>query len=336
MHRYSRIFLGAVMALLVLVVQSSMGWAAKAGKAFTLTDALGKTVEVPAPARRIVTTNGDAAEILCALGAGDRIVGVTTHIADSATDLLPELKGRPVVGSSQAPSLERIAELRPDLVIAYEMWMTQEAFEARLAPLGIPVARMLCYRVEHLDSDIRTLGKIAGREKEAEAYIDHFQAVLGEVRKRLEGVAPRVRVYAESYRDYSTVARGSGADTLLELAGVDNIALSQPVPFPAISPEWVVEQNPEVILKASSSQWLKMGYGVTDLDAVVAFRHGIMNRPAWTRIEAVRNNRIFLLSNEIWTGPRAPIGILTIAKWCYPERFADIDPEAVHRDWLRK
>jgi iron complex transport system substrate-binding protein len=325
-----------ILALLAPLLVPKLVAGAEPKAFFTITDALGKTVEVHSGARRIVVTNGDAAEILCALGVGDRIVGITDHIAESATDLLPELKGKPVIGSSQAPNIERIAELRPELVIAYEMWMTQEAFEAKLAPLHIPVARLLCYRVEHLQSDIRILGKIAGREKEAEEYNAYFQGVLGEVAKRLGSVAPRVRVYAESYRDYSTVARGSGADTLLDLAGVDNIALSQPVPFPTISPEWVVAQNPRVIVKASSSQWLKMGYNITDLESVVAFRQGIMNRPVWTRIDAVRNNRVFLLSNEIWTGPRAPVGILYIAKWCYPDLFADIDPEVVHRNWLLK
>lgn len=330
------IVLGVVAALVMLLPFQGAATAAEAAKTFTLTDAVGKKVEVPVSAQRMVVTNGDAAEILCALGVGDRIVGITDHLAESAADLLPELAGKPVIGSSQAPNIEKIAELRPDLVIAYEMWMTQEAFEAKLAPLHIPVARLLCYRVEHLESDIRTLGKIAGREKEAEEYIQYYQSVLGETTQRLKNVSSRVRVYAESYRDYSTVARGSGADTLLDLAGVDNIALSQPVPFPTISPEWVVDQNPQVILKASSSQWLKMGYNITDLDAVVAFRQGIMNRPAWSRIDAVKNNRVFLLSNEIWTGPRAPVGILTIARWCYPDLFADIDPELVHRDWLLK
>ena len=59
-----------------------------------------------------------------------------------------------------------------------------------------------------------------------------------------------------------------------------------------------------------------------------------MNRPSFRQLEAVKNGRVYLLSSEIWTGPRAPISILYIAKWCYPDRFKDMDPEAVHRDWL--
>lgn len=336
MHHLLRITFGVVIVLTVVLPLQTMTRAAEARKTFTITDALGKTVEIPSPARRIVVTNGDAAEILCALGAGDRIVGITDHIAESATDFLPRLKGKPVIGSSQAPSVERIIELQPDLVIAYEMWMSQEAFESKLTPVGIPVIRLYCYRLEHLESDIRILGKVAGEEAKAEEYVAYFQKTLDEVRKRLEGLPKRTRVYAESYRDYSTVARNSGGDRLLEAAGVDNLALSQPVPFPTVTAEWVVDQNPEVIVKASSSQWLKMGYGVSDMESVRAFREGLMNRPAWSRIEAVENNRVHLLANEIWTGPRAPVGILYIARWCFPERFKDIDPEAVHRDWLLK
>ena len=302
----------------------------------TVIDAFANSVAILSPAERIVVINSDVAEILCALGADKKIVGVSDHISRNCSNLLPKLKGKPKVGSPQNPSIEKIIELRPDLVVYYDMWLPKEALEAKLAPLGIPVARIPCYRIESLEKDIRILGKIVGKEKESEAYIDFFQMYLNKVAARLMGLKKRVRVYAEGYGDYATVSTGSGAEQILRNAGVDNIAAGQPISFPKISPEWVVDKNPEVIIKAASSGWIKTGYGISDIKPIADFRDLLMKRPVWNHIEAVKKGKVYLVSYEIWSGPRAPIGILYIAKWCYPELFNDIDPKAVHQQWLMK
>jgi iron complex transport system substrate-binding protein len=299
------------------------------------TDALGHKLEIPAPVRRIVTINGDAAEILCALGAEEQVVGISTHIAANG-ELLSGLRAKAVVGTSMSPSIEKIIELQPDLVIAYEMWMTQEAFEDKLAPLGIPVARMYCYRLDRLPGEIRILGKLAGRPEAASAYIRYFENTLQQVQGRLQGLGRKVRIYNEGYGAYKTVSDGSGADKILAQAGVQNIAAGQPVPWPEISAEWVVEQDPEVIVKVASPAYIKTGYGIKNARAVDGFFAELLHRPAWQQIQAVRQGRVHILSSELWIGPRAPLGILYIAKWCYPERFKDIDPQAVHRQWLMK
>ncbi len=298
-------------------------------------DVFGNTVNVAVPARRIVVINGDAVEILCAIGAKDNIVGISSHTAENPGPL-DGLEGKAVVGSSMNPSIERIIECQPDLVIAYEMWMTAEAFEDKLKPLGIPVARMYCYRIARMDEEIRTLGRLVGREDRADAYIADMHRIIGVVRQRTDRIHPRVRIYNESYGPYQTVSDGCGGDKLLELAGVANIAAGQPVPWPEITAEWVVEQNPDLIVKVASATFIKNGYGVDNTQAIDAFRADLINRPVWNQIDAVKNGRVHILSSELWMGPRAPIGILYIAKWAYPERFADMDPQTIHRHWLKK
>lgn len=298
-------------------------------------DAFDHPVEVTVPARRIVVINGDAVEILCAIGAKDNIVGISSHTAENPGPL-DGLTGKTIVGSSMNPSLEKIIECRPDLVIAYEMWMSQEAFEDKLTPLGIPVARMYCYRIDRLDAEIRTLGRLVNREDRAGAYIADMHRIFDAVRQRTNRIQPRVRVYNESYGPYKTVSDGSGADKLLELAGVANIAAGQPVPWPEITAEWVVEQNPDLIVKVASATFIKTGYGVSDTRAIDEFRADLIHRPVWDQIDAVKNSRVHILASELWVGPRAPIGILYIAKWAYPGRFADMDPQTIHRQWLQK
>lgn len=315
------------------VVWARPGYTPRQVVAFT--DALGRQVEIPAPVRRIVTINGDAAEILCALGAEEQVVGISTHIAANG-DLLSGLRTKAVVGTSMSPSIEKIIELQPDLVIAYEMWMTHEVFEDKLAPLGIPVARMYCYRLDHLPGEIRILGKLVGRPEAATAYISYFEKTLQQVHGRLQGLDRKARIYNEGYGPYKTVSDGSGPDKLLAQAGVQNIAAGQPVPWPEITAEWVVEQDPELIVKVASPTYIKTGYGIRNARAIDDFLAELTHRPAWQQIRAVRQDRVHILSSELWIGPRAPLGILYIAKWAYPERFEEIDPQAVHRQWLMK
>ena len=50
----------------------------------------------------------------------------------------------------------------------------------------------------------------------------------------------------------------------------------------------------------------------------------------------LKDGQVYVVSIEIYTGPRAPVGVLYFAKWLYPQLFADLDPEAVHREFLSR
>lgn len=325
-----------IWTLLLGINLALSGHPADAKEKIVFTDAINRKVEISVPIKRIVVLNSDAAEVICALGARDMIVGIGQHVAANGTAELYGLKDCPTVGSPSAPSMEKIIELQPDLVISYEMWLTQDSFEAMLTPMGIEVARIPCYKMDDLVDNIRILGRITGKQKEAEAYISYFQGPLEEVEKRLKNREDQVRVYVEGYSDYAGVSKGSGAEGMLRQAYVHNITEDQPVPYPKVSPEWVVDTDPKVIIKASSSSYIKTGYGVSEEQSISEYRDLIINRPAWDQITAVKEERVYILSNEIYVGPRSPIGILYIVKWCYPEIFRDIDPEKIHREWLMK
>ncbi len=319
------------------MVWGLLGTAFAGKEKVSITDACGHKFDIACPVQRLIVTNSDAAEVLCALGAADKIVGITDHTARICSDLFSELKGKTIVGSWQNPSLEKIIELKPDAVITYDKWRpAEEDFAQRLARFNIAVIRAPCYKIDRLAEDIRILGKITGKEKKAEVYIDYYQKILEHAESRLKNLKRKTRVYAESYTNYYAVSKGSGAYEILERAGADNITGDQPIPSPLVSPEWIVDKNPEIIIKSASSGYLRMGYGCSDINAVAMFWNVLIKRPVWDRIEAVQKNRVYLICPEIWSGPRAAIGIIYIAKWCYPQEFRDIDPEAIHQQWLMK
>ncbi|MGQ9920591.1 MAG: ABC transporter substrate-binding protein [Desulfobacca sp.] len=303
---------------------------------FTFTDALGQQVTVRLPVRRVVTNNGQVAEISCALGAAAALVGISDHTLQQNTELLTPLKDKTAIGPAANPSIEKIVDLEPELVIVYDIWLSPDQLEGKLAPLGIPVARLNCYRIDTIRSEIAILGKLLGKEAEAAAYLQDFDAVLALTTVRLQGLARPVRVYAEGYSEHTTSSRRAPNHELFALAGMENIAADLPVPSPRVTPEWVVTANPAVIIKAATASYIKMGFGIGNLAAIQKFHAALCRRPSWEQIEAVQKGRVYLMASEINSGPRLPIGLLYKAKWCHPERFRDIDPEQVHRDWLRR
>lgn len=109
-------------------------------QAIETTDALGRQVSVTTPVRRIVALNSDALEILRTLRAQDRIVGVYSEI-DREPAFWGTLTALPKIGGWRTPNLEAIADLAPDLVLTYSR-NPGEAFDRKMAALGIPVLRL--------------------------------------------------------------------------------------------------------------------------------------------------------------------------------------------------
>lgn len=96
-------------------------------------------------------------------------------------------------------------------------------------------------------------------------------------------------VYLEFYGDYATVAGGSWGAQFIELAGGRNIAAAEQVPNPKVSAEWVLAQNPQVIIRALSEDF---GYGTT-AETARAKRAEIMSRPGWKQITAVKQGQVY-------------------------------------------
>lgn len=157
------------------------------------------------------------------------------------------------------------------------------------------------------------------------------------VKERVEKVKPEQKavVYWEGSSDYKTVAKGAGGDEMMTLSGVTNIAGSEKVAYPQISNEWILQKNPQVIIKIGKYS-VPFGYGVTDLKPMNAEKDKLMKRTGWQNTDAVKNGKVYIMSNEIATSARSVVGICYLAKLSYPDLFTDLDPEAVHKDLLKK
>ncbi|NOT02505.1 MAG: ABC transporter substrate-binding protein [Phycisphaerales bacterium] len=235
-------------------------------------------------ATRVVALAPNAAEIICGLGACDRLIGVSSYCTYPL-----ELAGVPKIGGLRDPDLELILTLRPDLLILRGKTPALEQMAAahhiRIYDDGVETLGDL-YRTVH------DLGSGVGRIAEAAAMVADIQRSLNAVAVRI-GTRPRVRVLLTmrsptALEHVLSVGRGTFIHELIEIAGGQNVFDDQATRYPTVSIEEIVGRNPAVIIEAMSGR---------DLDD--AKRRELLDQ--WQRldsIDAVRNGRIHFLTDD--------------------------------------
>jgi iron complex transport system substrate-binding protein len=288
----------------------------------SITDSQGNTFQLSGPATRIVCLNSDAAEMLVALGAGRSVVGVTETTLEN-TQLAPLLPNATSVGTWNAPSLERILGLQPDAIISYSGYRLKNADQFERAK--IPVIYIDCNRLSTIREDADRLGTLTGHRAEAakySAFVDKWEAYV----KEKTGSSALTSVYVEGYSDYMAQGSGSSIDDMFGLAGGSNLAAGQGKSYVKVTPEWVIKENPPVILKIAPDP---LPEGKT-LDT---YQEQVADRAAFADLSAVQNKRVFALSGKVAVGPRAPAGLPVVAAMLHPEDFSGTDPLAALNEY---
>lgn len=241
---------------------------------------------------RIVSTFPSITETLFALGAGDRVVGVSNYCRYPRAVL-----SLPKIGTYAKPDPEKIALLRPDMVIIQK---TAAGLADRLSALGIPHAEVKIGSLAEVYSMIGDIGRAVGLQERAEKLNSEIRLRLDAVRAETAGKArPTVMIVVGRTPGMLTnlVAVGPGGylGELLEIAGGANVLSETIIAYPHISLETVVRLNPDVILDLSL-----MG----DPDA----QEDRLRQPwlSHRELSAVRNAKIFGLTSEslVTPGPR--------------------------------
>jgi len=254
-------------------------------------DDLGRRVAVPASPRRIVCTSPELTEILFAVGAGSRVVGVVR-----GCDWPPAARRLPLVGDFSNVSLERVAALSPDLVLA--TGHEQDRMLEQLRPLGVPTAAFMARDIAGVRRNITTVGALVGAESNARGVVAAFDAALARVDAEVARVPAgrRPRVYLEiSPEPLMTVAAGSFVHEEIRRAGGVNIGADLPRPYCRIDGEEVIARDPEVII---------LCHGATSPRALAA-------RTGWRGISAVRAGRVYEANPDLVlrAGPRLAEGV---------------------------
>jgi iron complex transport system substrate-binding protein len=305
-----------------LPVASTNGPGNQTDTPITLTDSLGNTVTLPHPAQRIICQNGMAAEILVAMGSGDRIVGVTDALM-SERYVIEKIPDAESIGVWDSPDIERILTLRPDVMLVYSS-KTKNIDTIRAA--NITVIYIDCNRLPTVPSEARKLGILTGNTDGAERFAKYIEGYLDLVVTRLSNLteSEMPRVYSEMYADYMAQGPGSTGNSVLEIVKARNIAQNISTSTAIVNPDWIIQQDPEVIIKY-----------VTRTDNLTLRYEQVRNRPLFEGVTAVRENRVYAIKGDVISGPRGIAGILYIAKVLYPDRFSDIDPNQILHEYAQ-
>ncbi|HTS81373.1 MAG TPA: helical backbone metal receptor [Myxococcaceae bacterium] len=204
----------------------------------------------PAPrgeVRRVVTLAPSLTDLVLALGAGERLVGV------SRFDERPEVGRLPRVGGFVDPSVEAVLALHPDLVLAQPGPGNRRAVET-LAELGAPVLLLPLGTVADVLAAERATGKALGLPGQGEALARALEATRERVRGRARAER-RVRVLlVYGFEPLVVAGPGGFADELLADAGAVNVAADAASPYPVYSVERAIQARPELILDASDTE----------------------------------------------------------------------------------
>lgn len=288
----------AVLALFLVTCITSSCLSRRAAPALTrtVTDEIGRAVEVPASPQRIVSLAPSITETLFALGLGDRVVGVTTYC-----DYPPEATAKEKIGDTLRPSVEKIVALRADLVIASTASQLEQ-FIRKLEDLGIAVYVSNPRKVKDVAETIERLGALTGVADRARELSDKLQNRLTEIDLKVQA-APRPRVLIIlSTEPLITAGGNTFVNDLIERAGGRSISANESAEYPQYSLETAVATRPEVIFLQAQDARLPERLNETP---------------------AARTGRVFHIDDNLMLrpGPRILEGVEQVAAEIHPEIF---------------
>ena len=257
--------------------------------------------------QRIISIIPSTTEMLFAMGAGARVIGVGNF-----DRYPPEALTRAKVGGLIDPDVERIIALKPDLVVVYG---TQDDLRTQLERARIPMFLYQHAGLPDITATIRQLGARIGNVKESAALADGIEAEIADVKKRIAG-RPRPRTLLIFGRDAETL-RGiyaSGAvgflHDMLEAAGGTNVFADVQRQSIQTTSELAVARAPEVIVEIG-------------VDTASASSRNLRAWESLPSIPAVRNKRIYQLRGDgmMNPGPRISASVRRMAEVLHPEAF---------------
>ncbi|RLI30084.1 MAG: cobalamin-binding protein [Candidatus Hecatellales archaeon] len=288
----------------------------------TITDDAGRTITIQSEPQRIVSLAPSLTETLFALGLGDKVVGVTEYC-----DYPPEVKtlveqGKiTIIGGYTTPNVEIIIGLNPDLVLGHKL-MGEDNLKA-LEDAGITV---LVFEPEDIDgiySQIERIGKATGEEEAAANLIDAMKARIDAVKQKVSVVSEKVRVAQMCWLEPIWVSGGKTfINAAIEAAGGINVFSDTITGWATVSPETVIEADPDVIIYTS------MGLTVSPDEVKEKIRE------LFGPTKAVQNDRVYLLIGDAASmlersGPGIVDGIETLAKIFYPSLYGGRAPTVI-------
>lgn len=292
-----------------------------------VTDFRGKKIVLPRPAKRVVVLSSYWAEVLVALGAGDKIVGIGKWV--KYDEYLPEyVRSKPSLGSLfTGINVEELLALKPDVVIMDVGYGKANEIASKLEGLGVKVVGMFIHSFSDELRAVEILGKVVGassRAQELEAFMSARYAKIQAISKKISNKVTAVIVSGYSILKGSSTlslyANTSWGRALADVGAI-NLALKHfpSKEWPKVDFETLAKWNPDVIVITSSVSSIQKVLDSVEGDA------------KWHGLKAYETGRIYVV--PCWSsiggvldwGPRDIIGREYLASIIYPNYYKGLD-----------
>lgn len=277
---------------------------------------------------RIVSLSPSSTEILFAVGAGSKVVGVTDH-CNYPHELEAKIETDEIarVGGYWNPSIETIVALKPDLVLVSTAKCTVKTNEckvncsrrceitaqvaAKLRSLGLNVLILGPHSINDVLDDILLVGKASGNADEASNLVEKLRQKIDAVAKKSKAASHRPKVYFEVWNDPNmSVNSGTWIGNVINLAGGANVFSEAVSEWPIIDSEDIVQRNPDIIVFPVIAGVPRFWGSFED----------VKKRPGWKNVNAVRNGSIYEVPREFISrpGPRLVDALEMLEQMIHP------------------
>lgn len=344
-----------------LLAVVAISFASPALAKITVTDLMDREVTIDGPAKRVLLGfNFEDYMAIVGPGAMDKVIGVSlTPWRDwrpmqykTYLKAMPSIANLPDVGDTESGtfSVEKAIAAKPDVAIL-AAWQYKALGEgaAQLERAGIPLV-VIDYNAQTLEKHVRStllIGKVMGAEDRAKKLADFYTSVIENTKARVAKAGPSgKKVYVELAKAGPGKVGNSYGNGMwggvIDMVGGTNIAKGQVENWGPLSPEYVLAQQPDMILLAGS-EWTSapeavlVGFGA---DTMLANKRmgAYLGRPGWSDLPAVKHDNV----HAIYHGGARTLSdfvfVQYLAKTLYPDSFKDVDPiaqlENYYKTWL--
>lgn len=265
----------------------------------TVTDLLGRSVEIKAKPATIVAISPTAVELVYAVGG--TIVG-----RSSSVDFPEAAKAAKDIGTAYQPNFEAILALKPDLVVGVQGPGLRE-FAERLEARGIATHFPPTQSFDEIMAMLVELGSRLDRGDAASSLVGQIRRKRDAVERALAGRDRPRALIVFGLRPIVVAGPGSFPDEMLRLAGADNVVRSERTRFPTLGIERVLALDPDVIVDATGGV-MREGMSIT------------RDLPGWGELRAAKADRLVRIDDDrvLRPGPRVAEGLVILAKALHP------------------
>ncbi len=263
-----------------------------------ITDDSGRRVKIPEKIERAVSLAPNLTEITFAVGAGSKLVGVTTFCNYPA-----EAQKIQKIGDTQNPNIENIVALKPQIVLVSTA-SQMENFSRTLDEQGITVFVTNPNSLDDIYKTVNQFGEIFGEQEKARQVVDDLKKRVADVETKTNS-AEKVKVFLQISREpLFTIGKGSFLNDLINRAGSESVTSNVETAYPKISKETAFALNPDAIILSDSED---------NREPNDVFK----NSPA------MKNGKVFRVNADIISrpSPRIVDALEEIARDLHPESF---------------